>query len=454
MKFAQPTGKHAPPSSGTFSRNEKIKLGAMLVGVVLVGGLVLYGLGQSRRYSAESTAELPEERAPLEETSYVPAIDPARIDALVHDAAPEDRVLFESEAVEAALEYARRMTRGSFEALEAPELDAGLAAAVAADPSAHRGDAFVVRGWIDTIRTRRRGPTGDEQHIGRLILEDDSIAYFVALKKPDNVILGDFVRFDGLFVKLYSEESEESRGHWIEGPLIAGTKLERSYPDFGEVAVIDPEMVAHVTDDSVETGIQQLPLEALWHVMAYARDLPEDAVDWEEVPVLGRDTISDLLKDGEPYRFQPFRFPVSRLQASSVLVAGENPARIERYTEGWIGNGTWKDVVHFRSPHVLDDFTRQDYVEARGFFFKNLAYEPRDGGVHLAPVFVVESMTRYQPGSASGLRYLGYAVAALTIGLIVLFSILLTRDRRRSDQLQERLLQRRRARRGALPQNG
>lgn len=457
MKFAQPDGRHPTPASGTFSRNEKIKLGAMLLGVVLVLALILYGFSERDRRREEAQAELPSAPiAELEETAYVPDIDPARIDALVHDDLPEDRVLFESEAVDVALEYARRMTRASYEEiLAADELDAAGIATLNEDPGAHRGTPFIVRGWIDSIRSRRLGPTADEQFVGRLILEDDSIAYFATLKKPERIIVGDFVRLDGLFVKLYSEESEENKGLWIEGPLIAGAQLETSFPSFGTVTELDPHMVAHVEDDSVERGIQKLPFNALWHVMAYARDVPEDAIDWDEVPELGRDLIGDLVKDGQPYRCQPFRFPVSSLQAKTILSGGENPARISAYTEGWIGNGTWRDVIHFKSPHAYPELTeRVDLVEARGFFFKNLAYEPKSGGVHLAPVFIVHSMNEFVPGDEAGLHYFGYAIAALTVGLLVLFSLLLTKDRRRADQLQERLVQRRRARRGALPQNG
>jgi len=78
MKFAQPTGRPAPPS-GTFSRNEKIKLALMVGGVLLVGGLILFGLSQSKRYDAEKTSDLPADAHPMEETSYVPDIDGARV---------------------------------------------------------------------------------------------------------------------------------------------------------------------------------------------------------------------------------------------------------------------------------------------------------------------------------------------------------------------------------------
>ncbi len=441
------------PAQLGVSRGEKVKLLLMAGGILVVGGIILYSLSYSRQKRSEAPGDIPvlADEIP-EERPFVPAIDAARVESLVRDAESADRVMLEGEALDELFRYARQMTAGSYRALEAPELDAERIQEIVGAPADHRAEPFFARGWIDSLRTRRQGPAGETQHIGRMVLEDESVAYFATLRMPEDRTVGSYARLDGLFLKVYSEESRQS-GEWLEGPLLVGANLVPSWPDEGTVRQLDPNKLVYLTDDSVDGGITRLPFEATWHVMGYARDLDPDEVDWEEAPLLNKAALEDLLAYGvDEYRLKPYRIPVSRLQSVTVKQAGENPARLDKITEGWIGNTTWHNVIYYRGPFEaghLRGGRDADLVTARGFFLKNLAYEPRDGGMHLAPAFVLTEMDRFVPPDSGAFNHMVWGIAIASVGLLLFFSFLLSRDKRSAMALQERLVARRRARREA-----
>ena len=134
-------------------------------------------------------------------------------------------------------------------------------------------------------------------------------------------------------------------------------------------------------------------------------------------------------------------------------VQKDNPLRIERLTEGWIGNEKWfgpaNGVIRYVSPFAFPAIDRKDEVLAQGFFLKHLAYEPSKGGVAIAPFFVLSSIEEHTPVVDKTWQRLliGFTVAVLLLAGVIWTMLL--RDRRRSAQLQEELLARRRARRKA-----
>ena len=451
-KFNQPGLGGSVPRG--FSKGEKTRLLLMAGLFVLVVSVILVTLNVGNKMSAEEEGDLPPEIEVVEEEVFVPEIDVARIEGLVKDAEPADRVVLEPEAVDTLMDPARRITEVSYEAMGIRDLDAGLIVAIAERPGEHRAQAFRARGWIDTVRERRRGATEAVDHLGRLVLEDGSVAYFLTRSLPEKAIVGDFVRLDGLFLKVFSDESAEEAGTWLEGPLLVGRRAIRSFPDIGEVTELDEGRLLGLTDDTLDGGFTRVPFDEMWHVMAYARDVPEGAIDWEAVPELSREWIVDLQADGRLYRGKSFRIPVSRLQAITSLKAGENPAREERYTDGWIGNTTWRNVIHFRAPSEYPDLRMKDFVFGRGFFLKNFAYAPRDGDIHVAPVFILTDLQRYEGQLHPSYVAFPWIAAGVFVALLLLFSVLLTRDRRSAETLQRRLLERKRARRAAQVEMG
>ncbi len=463
MKFgAGRTPVPAGPGPRGWAASENRRLIYMIGGLFVVLGILVSSLIQSRLVvPREAPQTLEDESASAPALVAQPEIDVERLEALVADADPADQVVLESEAADLLLAAARRYTGAHFAALDTPELDAERVAALESEPAAHRAEPCTARGWIDALRLRSGAAFGAE-YLGRLRLEDGSVVHFLVPEASTDgqeeggaPVFGDFVRIDGLFLKIYRTEVEEQPGTWLAGPLLVGSRMLDSAPAFGPVVELDARILSEVEDavlgaraDQEPNLVLETPAEPFWHLMAYARDLPADALDWSAAPELDQRLLDELLERPADWRAQPIRIPISRLQDGRVKLAGENPARIERYTQGWIGNTTWKNVLQFKTPLVLPDLHVGDLVRGQGFFLHDFAYESAERGLRVAPVFVLHALERHVPRTSPVFAYISWSVAGMGAFLTVLFIVLLRRDKRRSEEFQAALVQRRRARRG------
>jgi len=424
----------------------------MIVGLCLVVVMLISSWIKSSSARGDEAAGLPAEGLGMTETVHLPEIDAARIDAMVGDADVRTRVVLESDAKDELLGDARRLTPAGFDALGIRPLDAAALDELRRNPSAHRGEAFSARGEVMKLETRVNPKTGEEEDTGLLNLEGGGQVWFLALEVSD---LGSFVRVDGLFLKNYRAEDDGER--WVDAPFLVAPRAVRSYPALGNTTELDQALLGQVRDDvlSFDDGSQPritgIPFDALWNMMDYVEDLPEGAIDWESVPILDDVVMAAMLRDGARFRAKPFRLPISRLQGVRVKRAGENPARLASYTEGWIGNATWNNVVHFRCPREHRELALGDYMTGRGFFLKDFAYESAGRGLRIAPVLVLDDLTEFVPTEDPTLRRLAYLVAACSAVLITGLILLVRRDRRRSRRIQAELFGRQRKRRAQGP---
>lgn len=447
MKFQLPS---APPSGG-LAAGEKRRMAFLVGGFVVVLGILLSTLQKTRGGQREAPRPVVDESTVPEPLLAVPELDLARLESLVHDADPADHVVLESEAADLVLAAARRYTARHYAELAAPELAAEGIAALAAAPTAARGKPFTARGRIVGLRPRA-GAVHEDQFLGRLELEDGSTVHFLVLSVPEHAAeVGGFVRVDGLFLKLYSTEDELSPGTWQSGPLLVGARAERSYPSLGKVTELDLGAFDEVVDADLGADppriVPDTPAEPFWYLMAYARDLPEGAIDWSRAPTLDQRLLDQLLENPSEFRALPVILPISRLQDGRVRVAGENPARMPRYMQGWIGNNTWKSAIQFRTPVLRPELVVTDLVHGRGFFLHDFSYESSERGLRVAPVFVLQTLEHLVPETSTALAGIAWFMAGLGAFLASLFVILARRDKRRSAEFEQELVRRRRARR-------
>lgn len=431
------------------SRGEKTKLALMVLGLLFVVIAFVASQVTSKRFAEEEHDDLPRTTAlpPIEEKIALPNIDPAALDALVKDARPEERVVLDAAAVDLVAGWARVMGERHFEELGVKELDAAMREELLANPSAHRAESLRAYAGIDWKRRLRVGTGKQDGWLLRLVLEDESYAYALALELPEGYDqVGAFLRFDGLFLQAFEDEAESG---WIEGPLIVSPHPKPSYPAFGPIEGLS-DSLENVDDDGID-GTSPLPFYPYWNSMAWARDSAGQSIDWSTVPQVDKVMLKRLIDAGDDFRGAPMRIPVSKLQGVTVKSVGENPARIEEITEGWIGNTTWGNVLWFEAPFADRDLHLRDLVEARGIFFKNRAYEPLKGGLRTAPFFILTSIDVYEPPIDRTAQVIVTIVAIATVFLIGLFVLLLMRDKRQSQQLHEELVRRRRARRERTP---
>jgi hypothetical protein len=442
------------PRDGAAAK-EKRRLVFLAGAFVVVVGILFSTLREARKGgAAPARRPVVDEGAPAQSLLAVPELDVARVESLVADREAADRVVLESEAADVVLATARRYTPRHYSELAAPELTRERNAALGADPAAARGKPFTARGRIVGLRPRA-GAAHEEQFLGCLELEDGSSAHFLVLDVPEDAAeIGGFVRVDGLFLKVFSTEDELDPAQWNEGPLLVGSAAVPSYPGLGTVTTLDQDLFSRLEDANLAPDpgqaprlVPETPPEPFWQLMAFARDLPEGAIDWAAAPELDQRLLDQLLEKPAEFRAMPVRIPISRLQDGRVKLAGENPARLERYTLGWIGNVTWRSVIQFRTPVLRPELVIGDLVYGNGFFLHDFSYESSERGLRVAPVFVLHSFARHVPEESKVLTRIPWVMAGIGLFLGVLFVFLTRRDKQRSAEFQAEIVRRRRKRR-------
>lgn len=428
--------------------------------VLLAIAAVLLGAGYfGTRYAvSDETPAVPDETPALAtgeeplENVYTMPFEGDEILAGIQDATPQQRLSISDEALDSLLYYGMTLQPRNYEALGVRELDASLAAAIAADPAAHRVQPYRVHGWLEHVGKRRRSEKLEE-HYGSLRLEDGSYAHVAFVAPPDGggVEVGAFVRMNGVFVQMLRADVG---GEMREAPLLAGRTVVPSVPQCSatEPETLRAELIREVDDDQLDdvSGIQDGPL---WQLMAFARQRAEE-VRWDETLELDNALLNQLVRDGEPFRGVPMRVPISGNLGCWTEDPGENCLRLDRVTKGWIGNFTWKGaapviqfVAPFDRPELKDRYGAARLLTAEGFFFKNLYYLQHNGDPGRAPLFVMSDVEIFTPTVDPAPQAILWGVLAGTLLIIALIVFLLRMDRRSSARLQEELTRRRRARR-------
>lgn len=448
------------PERGVFHASEKRRLVVLLalfvtVGVAFVAMVMKVGIPRET-----GPSQAPPTAAPIAVQVATPPIRADEYRKLARDATREERVLIETAALRTALEDARLLTDAHFEPLGGVELDAPRCEELRAAPGPARGRLFRIRGWIEEVAPFETTDSTPQHFRGRVRLEDGARADFAVHDFTDLVPAPEeFVRFDGLFLKLHATSTPTG---WNDAPLFVGGRGQRSFPSLGAVASLDPLDFMDVLDDGLDTGFVPVPFDEYWKLVAYARDVDPSTIDWARAPLLDRDRMAEIVAGGESLRAVPLRFPPCRVQDVWRQAQIENPARIAYLTEGWLGAWDWakvsNGVVRFVSPQEIpiipgDDgapgrkLGQTDEIVARGFYFRKFAYEPAKGGIEVAPLVVLQSFEPYTPPKDTTwpviLAVVGTSFALIVIALFVI----LVRDRKKAEALQAELLRRRRARR-------
>ncbi len=446
-------------------RNRLIGLGVLSV---LVGGMYLYSAENARRKADAERASAQTSSADrfLDQVRILP-FEHQDVLELIQDTTPSEQEFLNTEPLDRTFEYARIQSPGTLEAMRIAEATAAVLAPILADPAAHRLAALRVRGTVIEAAPRPRSNGLASDWMGSLRTSDDQVVHFLvagAPEQPDGtrgVEPGDYLRIDGLFHSVHRKALATSSGpnskqEVIAGALVLGPRAEPSTPPMTEdIARLMPSLPA-VRDDTTGAVFEDDVFEyALWELMGHAK-LVGDEVDWASVPELDGPTLAQMYENGDEYRGRPYRFPVSINLDTYSLRAGDNPLRLERFTEGWVGNNRWKDpvpTVKWIGPFERRDLVREDYgddhryVTATGFFFRNHVFDRSNGQPGKAPIFVLHSLDVFVPEPDPSMTYFTYAVFGLTIVLTIAIFLLLRADRRKSTRLYEDMVRRKRARR-------
>ena len=452
-----PPGPTQAPDQGLFNSGEAKRMRWLAFAFVLAVATFFWFLHKENE-RRRAAAELEAERAALEAPATVvvtPEIDGPALDALVRDHSDAERVLVETPALARALRDAALINDSLFEPMGGRPLSEPRAAELASRDdalrTAARGELYRAYGWVEGLERRDKAEGLPGHWFGRLRLEDGGRAAFAVLDGPERLLLdGDFARVDGVFLEALRVEGPDG---WLDLPLLVGPRAKVAYPRLPTPAALEPGDFAHVVDDSVVNGISQPPFEAYWELVAWVRALDPSSVDWVAAPLLDREGMAELSLDASAFRARPVRLPVCQVMDSYKLAQPENPLRLERLNEGWLGSEAWfgsvQGLVKFVSPHLDLGLRRGDEVTARGYFLKLQAYETAEKGIGVAPLIVLVGSDPWAAPDDSAWRTMLVGFGGLIVLLTGLLVVMLRRDQGKSAQLQAELLARRRARRAA-----
>lgn len=449
--FQIPSRSPTPaPQNALFNDNERRRMIGYVVALVLVAGgfagiYMRLGDGGSDDSRAEAEQEVAEIRSQI-------ALPELRIDeyrASAKDATQAERSVLETHALEVALADARLYSPQHFEPMQGVDLSSALCADLAARSDEQRGKVVRVRGVIDELIEFESAPGVNGHFRGRMTLEDGGRC-FAAFVSSGEIELGagDFTMLEGFFLK---NQAQNVAGEgWVEGPLIVGPRALRSYPHLGSVTSISPDEYLEVEDDSLSEGLRPTP-SVYWKLVAYARDVDPNSIDWSKAPLLDGALMQQLAADPARFRGQAMRIPAAVVQDIWRQAKRENPARLTHMTEGWLGSYEWLRTVHpvvrFDSPAPNPGIVKSGQMTARGFFLRVHAYESAGRGTQLAPLFVLHSMAPFTPKRDSTLGAVLAVLGASFVGVLVLCLVLMRRDEGKADALARQLVERRRMRR-------
>jgi hypothetical protein len=438
------------------AKRDKRRLIALTFAALLVGGAYFLapGAGDDDAVARlgiplpEAVPETPIEPLVFEDTALL---------AKVRDTSENDRLTLGDEAFLPAFRHARLHTPKHFEQLQIRELTAAVAQEVAEASAEHRLAPLRARGEVVDVEMRRREGGTRDDYLLSLRGPEGATAHALVANVPagedgkESVSVGDYVRVDGLYFKQYRADVA---GQLVTAPLLLGHRAIASVPPVDEATAREAPALANVRDDEVGS-VHELDQEALWQLMARAKLLAAET-DWDAARVVDQATLHLIFTDGDTFRGAPFKFPLSRNMGTATVSAPENPLGLDRVSKGWIGNVMWRapvGVVQWIGPFQNKELAEWDdpqgaqFVEARGWFLRNEVYTKLGGEPGRAPLFVLADVEPFIPPADTMTAYILWFVFGLTALVVAVIFFLLRADKKRSAELQEALVRRRRARR-------
>jgi hypothetical protein len=431
--------------------NAKARLILMSVATVAIGGTMIYLLTSVPGADDEAKEQVDER---VEEVYALPEILPGTFDD-VADADASERRYVEEAQLEIVRTVVRSTTATAIAATGARPLDAATAAEILAAPAAARGSWFTVRGEVLEIALKSTSELSDrDEYVGALRTAEGVTVFFRAQRSDDTgLAAGDWARVDGMFFKVLADEVPAEGGEVLaEGPLLVGPEVLLSFPDFGTVATFDQEYWDAVRDDTLSRTAG--PQDAVrWRLLAWMRDLPEGGVraspSVREGGILREQALVDMKSTPADFRGQVFTLPACRVQGVTVRTAGENPARMEKFTELWLGNALWQKqpLIRVLLPGAGEMFPPGTLVDGELVYFMNVAYDTANGSRMLAPMFVASRLAVFEPPRETAIRAIVYIFTGVLAVMVAVMAVLLRRDQRSSRELAAKLVERRRSRR-------
>lgn len=474
-------GKITPEEAARMARRDRFRILGLTVSALLIGALYLYSqartLAEQEKLNQESASSVP---TPEETVQQIP-FDQPEVLAQIEDATEAQQEFLESAPLKEVFSYAKLQTRRALESAGMRTLDAEVSGELMAAPSSHRLDPILLRGQILQVSERQGSDGSRSGWIGSVLTDDGSLGYFLVQdaprlegdpSAPQSLRPGDYIRVDGIFHKVYRAAVPNAMGsetlESASGPLVLGFRASPSTPAVPAADEFTEEWAQalllgldSVLDDEVSRTFEKDAFDLQqWGLMAYAQ-MKGAETDWDAAAELNQEVLSQIYEDGDAFRGTPFRVPVSiNLDTYSTSVE-DNPLRLDRVTQGWIGNNNWKGsvkTIKWVGPFIRRDLLRTQglkgaddphrYVQAKGYFFRNILFSNKSGEPRRSPVFVLHDLEVFQLKGSNPVAPIALVIVGATIFMVIVIFLLLRADRRKSARLREDMVRRRRKREG------
>jgi hypothetical protein len=153
----------------------------------------------------------------------------------------------------------------------------------------------------------------------------------------------------------------------------------------------------------------------------------------------------DRLLAGDPAIARGTAFRLTGAVARvKVYPAEENPLSITTWSRVWLHSSATESLLSVWVPKRVPDFKDKDAAVCTGFFLTRYRYESQDDAIRTNCLFVASDVEELAIERSGAMQYLQIGLLALTVFLILLFTITARGDRKRSLRSHDRRVARRR----------
>ncbi|MBU0755958.1 MAG: hypothetical protein KJ645_12515 [Planctomycetes bacterium] len=370
----------------------------------------------------------------------------------VRDDEIAERVVKEKEPFLHLVQQAARLVYGDMELLG---LTRAVPEEIKADPAAHRGHPYEVIGtlsWLEEI-------TDHDPALfrGFITTPDGEICYFTVLNHSYGIALGDVVKLQGFFFKIFSFNLPGDEERVSDAIFLIGKRLIPSFFEMAPVHELDMGLLDNIRDyDILDMAKPPFEEKAFYHMLSYVSNLSEE----ERASLKYQEIIPpDILR-------KPFLFRGQPIQTLGEIVVppmerdlgpkGENPLGIKRCYHGVLLNysGGKFGFVYFLTLNKPDWMVNKDLVYLRGIFLQNYAYRTQNENLQPAPLVVVTEFEKFVLPKDNTIAQISMVILAGTIVLSLFFLFQIFKDRKYNRDYRDKFIARKKKQVQAMVKDG
>lgn len=413
---------------------------ARIIFLVVITAVVVVAYFFFRFQSAELAQEAADESsdhilAPPSRVEVSAKVDPTLL-ADVKDATVSERVVKEMDPYLHLIKEARRLLPGDMELLGVSLCDSE---ALLADPGAHRGKPLSVKGNLQWWETESFQDF--KLFRGYITTLKGEYIYFTTLSMSEDIAIGDVVKLQGFFFKIFSFTLPEDGTRVSEAPFIVGRSLISTFYDMDPVTELDMDLLDTIYDYSLEDSTREFREKPLFHILSYVHNMSDETFASIEFP----DTLAaEVLFKASTYRGKPVTVAGHPIWTRTRLLGpgGENPLGMDKVFHGILLNhkGGFCYYIALDIPIWLtSDY--KELINIKGFFLRNYSYVTRKGTPQSAPVIVVRGFEKFDYPEDNTMLYVTFFIIGLTALIVGFFFFTVFVDRKRSKEYRARYIE-------------